>query len=111
MKHGMLSTFVLLSVVTYSAVARGQSIESDRTRHADPSGAPGMTQTPGSSWESWLHHGNRDFTPKPYVPSRSPDLGAPAASLSPSIGPGSGLLGPKAVGAPERITEESRLYP
>jgi membrane fusion protein (multidrug efflux system) len=38
-----------------------------------------------------------------FVPPRSPDLGSPRFPLSPSIGPGSGLLGPEAGRSPARL--------
>ena len=103
MNHGMLSTFLLISVVSCSAVAQGESLWSDSTRHATPSGASGMTRPPGSSWESWLNYGARDVTPESHVPPRSPDLGRATAPLSPSIGPGSGLIGPEAGSGPSRL--------
>lgn len=103
MNHGMLSTFLLISVVSCSGIAHAQSLGSDSTRHATPSGASGMTRAPGSSWEGWLNHGARDFTPESHVPPRSPDLGRVTAPLSPSIGPGSGLIGPEAGSGPSRL--------
>ncbi|WHZ13220.1 MAG: hypothetical protein OJF52_000052 [Nitrospira sp.] len=103
MNHGALITFVLMSLVAGPAVAQGQSLGSERTRPAGPSASSDMTRTPGSSWEGWLNHGERDGTPKSYIPPRSPDLGTPTAPLSPSIGPGSGLLGPEAGRSPSRL--------
>jgi membrane fusion protein (multidrug efflux system) len=48
-------------------------------------------------------HRHEPFTPKSYVPPRSPDLGELYFPLSPSIGPGSGLLGPEAGRSPARL--------
>lgn len=42
-------------------------------------------------------------TPSSLVPPRSPDLGDPASPLTPSIGPGSGLLGPEGGRSPSRL--------
>jgi membrane fusion protein (multidrug efflux system) len=44
-----------------------------------------------------------DHAPSSFVPPRSPDLGSPRFPLSPSIGPGSGLLGPEAGRSPSRL--------
>ena len=41
--------------------------------------------------------------PSSFVPPRSPDLGSPRFPLSPSIGPGSGLLGPEGGRSPSRL--------
>ena len=41
-------------------------------------------------------HTHRDPVPSAFVPRRSPDLGATTDPLTPSIGPGSGSLGPEA---------------
>ncbi|MEX5217859.1 MAG: HlyD family efflux transporter periplasmic adaptor subunit [Nitrospiraceae bacterium] len=44
-----------------------------------------------------------DRSPSSFVPPRSPDLGSPRFPLSPSIGPGSGLLGPEGGRSPSRL--------
>ncbi len=44
-----------------------------------------------------------DHTPRSFVPRHSPDLGVPASPLAPSIGPGSGLLGPEGGRSPSRL--------
>ena len=44
-----------------------------------------------------------DRSPSSFVPSRSPDLGSSTFPLTPSIGPGSGLLGPEAGRSPSRL--------
>jgi hypothetical protein len=103
MKHGMLIAIMLLSFVTCADVARGQSLESDRPRHTSPPGASDRTVSPESSRQEGLRHGERHDTPESYVPPRSPDLGALTAPLAPSIGPGSGLLGPDAGRSPSRL--------
>ena len=44
-----------------------------------------------------------DHSPSSLVPPRSPDLGSPRFPLAPSIGPGSGLLGPEGGRSPARL--------
>ena len=102
-KHGMRSTFLLISVVSCSAIVHAQSLGSESTRHATSSGASGLARAPESSWEMWLTHEVRDFTPESYVPPRSPNLGGAMAPLSPSIGPGSGLIGPEGGNSPSEL--------
>ena len=48
-----------------------------------------------------------DHAPNSFVPPRSPDLGSPRFPLSPSIGPGSGLLGPEGGRSPARMRSGS----
>lgn len=103
MNHGMLSTFVWISLMFCSAIAQAQPPEADSPRPSAPLGASGMTRAPESSWEGWLNHGARNFTPESQVPPRSPDLGRATTPLSPSIGPGSGLLGPESGHSPSRL--------
>lgn len=103
MKHSILSTFLLILLMFCSAIAQAQPPESDSPWQSAPLGASGMTRAQGSSWEGWLNHGARDFTPESQVPPRSPDLGRATAPLSPSIGPGSGLLGPESGRSPSRL--------
>mgnify|MGYP001557994349 CR=1 FL=1 len=103
MKHNILSTFLLISLVSWSAIVHAQSLGSTSTPQSAPSGTSGMTPAPRSSWEGWLNHGARDVTPESHVPPRSPDLGRATAPLSPSIGPGSGLIGPEAGRSPSRL--------
>lgn len=103
MKHGKLSTFLLVSMVSCSAIAHAEGLGSDGMRQPASSGASGMTRAPRSSWEGWLNHGARDFTPESQGAPRSPDLGKATAPLSPWIGPGSGLIGPEAGRSPSRL--------
>jgi len=103
MNHRVLGTFVWISLVFCSAIAQAQPRESDSPRQSAPFGASGMTRAPGSSWESWLNHGARDFRLESQVPPRSPDLGRATTPLSPSIGPGSGLLGLESGRSPSRL--------
>ncbi|ULA59906.1 MAG: conserved exported protein of unknown function [Nitrospira sp.] len=103
MKQGRVSIFLLISVVFWSAIAQAQVLGSDGTRQPASSGASGMTGAPRSSWEAWLNHGARDFTPESQGPPRSPDLGKAPASRSPSIGPGSGLIGSEAGRIPSQL--------
>jgi len=106
MNHGKLSTVLLISLVSCSAIAQAQSLGSNSTNHATSSGVSDMARASGNSWEGWLNHGARDFTPESYVPPRSPDLGRATAPLSPSIGPGSGLLGLEAGSSPARLRSD-----
>lgn len=48
--------------------------------------------------------------PESSVPRRSPDLGEAFAPLSPSIGPGSGLLGPEGGRSPAKLRSGSRPF-
>jgi membrane fusion protein (multidrug efflux system) len=57
-------------------------------------------QTP-STMESGFER--LDHSPRSFVPPRSPDLGSPRFPLSPSIGPGSGSLGPEGGRSPSRF--------
>lgn len=111
MNHGKLSTVLLISLVSCSAIAHAQSFGLDSTHQTTSSEASGMTRASRSSWEGWLTHGARDFTPESHVPSQSLDLGAATSPRSPSIGPGSGLLGPEAGRGPARIrSDEDRDF-
>ena len=103
MNHGMLGTFAWISLVFCSAIAQAQPPESNSLRQSAPLETSGMTRGPGGSWESWLNHGAKDFRPESQVPPRSPDLGKATMPLSPSIGPGSGLLGPESGRSPSRL--------
>ena len=47
-----------------------------------------------------------EHSPRSFVPRHSPDLGVPASPLAPSIGPGSGLLGPEGGRSPSRLRLE-----
>jgi membrane fusion protein (multidrug efflux system) len=49
----------------------------------------------------------RDRIPSSFVPQRSPDLGDSTVPLTPSIGPGSGLLGPEGGRSPARLRSGS----
>lgn len=94
---------VFLPLIAGPGLAQGQSQGLDRLRPASPSESPDMMRKPGDSWEGRLRLGEREGPPESYVPRRSPDLGAPTAPLSPSIGPGSGLLGPEAGRSPSQL--------
>lgn len=52
-------------------------------------------------------HRHKNLTPESNIPRRSPDLGEPYFPLAPSIGPGSGLLGPEAGRGPARLRSGS----
>ena len=56
MKPGMLNTFLLISLVSWSALAHAQSLGSTSTPQSVSSGASGITSAARSSWEGWLDH-------------------------------------------------------
>ncbi len=97
----MLGSVMLIALVAPTAVAHGQSRGSERTRQSSPVGTPDVAHTPGNPGGGF-RHGERGSTPESHVPPRSPDLGLPTFPLSPSIGPGSGSLGPEAGRGPSR---------
>lgn len=101
-KPVMLSTAVLVGCVALATVAHGQSLRSDRKEQVQSSEKPGMSRAPSASGGE-LRYRERDSGPSSDVPPRSPDLGSATVPLSPSIGPGSGLLGPQAVPSPSRL--------
>ncbi|WHZ14349.1 MAG: hypothetical protein OJF52_001187 [Nitrospira sp.] len=107
MNHGRLSTVLLISLVSYSATVPAQSLGSDSTHHPTPSGASAMARVPESSWEMWLTHGERDFTPESHVPPHSSDLGKETAPLSPPIGQGFGLIGLEGSHSPSELRSNS----
>ena len=106
MNHMSLRALMFISLVASPAIAQGQPLQAERTSPTAPSESSDVTRTPRGSWEGWLNHGARDRTSKPYILPRSPDLGMPTAPLSPSIGPGSGLLGPEAGRSPSRLRSD-----
>lgn len=106
MNHGMLRTFMLMLLIASPVIAQGQSRGLERTSPTGLSESSEVTRAPRSSWEAWLDHGARDGMSKSYVPPRSPDLGTPTSPLSPSIGPGSGSLGPEGGRSPARLRSE-----
>jgi hypothetical protein len=84
---------VLLTAATILAsVAHSELLQSDET--SDIRRTPRSSDVPHRVAPS--NEGIRGFTPKSYVPLRSPDLGFAYFPLSPSIGPGSSSLGPAA---------------
>lgn len=103
MTYGLLSACALIAVVADLAIARGEPAQSDRPPQGNAVEASGMTVPRGGSWEGWLNHGARAFMPGVPVPPRSPEHGASTAPLSPSRGPGSGLLGFEAGPSPSRL--------
>ena len=103
MKQAMLSTVLSISFVACAAFAQAQDLGSNGKHQTAPSERSDVMRAARSSWESWLNHGARDFTPESQVPPRSPDLGKATAPLSPSIGPGSGTMGPEAGRSPSRL--------
>lgn len=94
MKHVMRRPVLSVVLVAVPVIVSGQSLDVTGTRRANPSEAIGVTPSPDSANRGFS---GRDLGAVPgfRVPPRSPDLGSPASPLSPSIGPGSGLLGPE----------------
>lgn len=103
MKYAMPSTVLVISVCACAAFAHAQTLGSSRGRQAESSERSDVLRAPRSSWEGWLDHGARHGMPRSQVPPRSPDLGRATEPLAPSIGPGSGLMGPEAGRCPSRL--------
>lgn len=102
MKHIMRRAVLVVVCVAAPALVQGQPLDAGGHRHANPSDIMAVTPGPDSTKRVPPH---RDFgaAPDSHVPSRSPDLGSPSFPLAPSIGPGSGLLGPEAGRSPARL--------
>jgi membrane fusion protein (multidrug efflux system) len=76
--------------------------EEERRLHSRPSDISGVTRPHRAGTEGPAPHRLGD-APISQIPPRSPDLGVPTSPLAPSIGPGSGLLGPEAGRSPSRL--------
>ena len=111
MKQSMLTTFLLISLVSWSALAHAQSLGSTSTPQPVSSGASDITSAARSSWEGWLNHGTGEVKTGSHVPGRRPDLGAATAPLTPSIGLGSELLESEADRSPSRLESKRELDP
>src|SRR5688572_14488853 len=97
----VLSTVTLAALLVGPAGGHAQRLGSDTIdRHGRLD--TGVTRLPERPRND-LRHGDQTLTPESSIPRRSPDLGEPYFPLSPSIGPGSGLLGPEAGGGPARL--------
>ena len=103
MTYSLLSAVVCISLVTGSAMARGEYSQSDRTSQGNVAGSSGTTAVRGSSWEGWLTHGARDVTPEPPALPRSSALGSSMSLLAPSAGSASGVPGLDAGRSPFRL--------
>lgn len=88
--------------VAAPALVQGQSLDAGGNRRANPSDIMAVTPGPDST-KSGVPHRDLGAAPDSHVPSRSPELGASTVPLAPSIGPGSGLLGPEAGRSPARL--------
>lgn len=106
MNLGTLCTLVLMLLFASPAMAQDQPRGLNRMLPTGSSDASDVGRSPRNSWEAWLDHGAREGLSKSSVPPRSPDLGRPTAPLSPSIGPGSGLLGPEGGRSPARLRSD-----
>ncbi len=105
MKRAMLTAVALAALLMMPTSGQAQGLGSetiDRIGRLD-TGVTRIPERPGSD----LRQREHDFTPESHVPPRSPDLGLPYFPLSPSIGPGSGLLGPEAGRGPARLRSGS----
>lgn len=61
------------------------------------------SQKPTPPLDSSVRSEQLDHTSGSFVPRHSPDMGVSASPLTPSIGPGSGLLGPEGGRSPSRL--------
>jgi membrane fusion protein, multidrug efflux system len=78
----------------------GGAVEPDDAFIEEEEEAAGMVAPPSNLGRS---SGRLGRSPSSFVPPRSPDLGSSRFPLSPSIGPGSGLLGPEGGRSPARL--------
>lgn len=101
MKQVLTSSVMLIVLLMLTAPAQAQSRGVERTHQSRPSDMSGTMRTPGSLSEP------RFSPPDSHIPARSPDLGSATLPLSPSIGPGSGLLGPESGRGPTRLRSEA----
>ena len=99
-------TVVLAAFLMTPAAGIAQRLGSESTGGSGRLDA-GVTRLPERPGSDDLRHRDDNLTPESYVPRRSPDLGEPYFPLSPSIGPGSGLLGPEAGREPGRLRSGS----
>ena len=83
------------------------ALEDDRHRPAAPEHGAWSTSRPATPpHDSFGRLEPFEHTPRSFVPRHSPDLGVSASPLAPSIGPGSGLLGPEGGRSPSRLRLE-----
>ena len=101
MKLIILSAVTLATVLIMPVWGHTQRLGSETTDRLDRLDS-GTTRIPDSQNHAPLHR-HDNLTPQSHVPPRSPDLGEPYFPFSPSIGPGSGLLGPEAGRGPARL--------
>ena len=99
-------------VMTHNLVVANSDDLDDLLIARESVGASRMDQEPGTWRPSHRSQGSVDsasmperfnHTPRSYVPRHSPDLGVSTSPLTPSIGPGSGLLGPEGGRSPSRL--------
>jgi hypothetical protein len=101
MKAAILSTGIFFSLIMTTINGYTQRLDSGPTDRAGRIETD-LLSIPKSS-SPGARHREPSFTPDSHIPPRSPDLGQPYFPLSPSIGPGSGLLGPEAGRGPGRL--------
>src|SRR5262245_8178715 len=102
MKNILLTSILTVTLVTDGAVVYSQARDSSSNRLLNREGTSDTANTPHSHSRLRDPSGPHSL-PESHIPPRSPDLGSPTFPLSPSIGPGSGLLGPDAGIGPSRL--------
>jgi hypothetical protein len=106
MKGILFRSFLTLTLIGYGATAYSQTPGSEKKRVSSSAEIGGTRGTPNSQSRSGAPRVPSSL-PESHIPPRSPDLGSPTFPLSPSIGPGSGLLGPEAGRAPSRLRSDT----
>src|SRR5690242_3788211 len=91
MKYILLGSMLAAILLPYGAVMYGQEPDFYGNRRTNPTGSPDIRGIPNAHGESRTSR-VPSALPDSHIPPRSPDLGLPTFPLSPSIGPGSGLL-------------------
>lgn len=103
MKHVLTGSVVLIDLVILTVILCSQSHGFESRHQVRPSDASGKLRSSGIPQRASSTDGLSFSPSKSHIPPRSPDLGSPTFPLSPSIGPGSGLLGPESGRSPTRL--------
>ena len=113
MKSRMPSAVLLISLVSYSALAEAQSVGSDQMSQANASDASGLMSPSRGSWESWLRHGaHNSFTTSPsssFSSSQNVGLAASNEFDVPSVRLGPGFIGPEPADVPPRLSVDTEM--
>ena len=87
----MPSAILLISLVSYSALAEAQSAEPDQIRQSNHSDGSSLMPPSRASWESWLGHERHDSittsSTASLLSSQKVGLAASNASPVPSVDP------------------------